>query len=989
MSNTTITVTTTYPGASEDVVKGFITRPLEASIGSADGIDYLTASSTMGSSSITAYIKLNYDPNVALANINAQVNAVLGQLPKGINSPVITKQTDATVPDLILGFTSSSMTPEQITAYLQNVLEPKVSALGGLSQILIMGQQQYAMRIWLNSYKMEALGVTPAEVQNALADNNLESTAGDMQTKNAYIPIDVTTDLHTADDFNNLIVANNNGNVIKIKDIGYAQLGAQTYDTQAYLNGKPAVFMGIFVAPGINPLAAVDKVLKNLPSMETEFPVGLHAKEVYTSTDYIKASLKEVGLSIIEAIAIVVIVIFLFLGAIRSVLIPVVAIPLSLVGVCSLMLMLGFSLNLLTLLAMVIAIGLVVDDAIVVLENIYRHIEAGQKPFEAAIYGAREIVMPIIVMTTTLAAVFAPIGFLGGLTGALFKEFAFTLAASVIISGVVALTFSPLLCSYIINHEVLEVRFVQKIDRVFHSFKERYKGWLRQALANKPILLLIGGAVLLMNVVLFMFIPTDLAPTEDQGFIGMMATGPSSSNIDYLQEFNVPLMRVISSFPGIQDVALVNGFKGQDNVTFSAIRLLPWGERKMTAMKLQPQMQKKLGSITGLKVYTFQNPALPGVQGPPIQFVLNSTESPAALYAYAEAVIQKAQKTGTFTYMDTDLKFDEPELVATIDRNKAALLNVSMQDIASAMAPMLSDNNVNYFDEDGYSFQVIPQVDDPLREDENQLDQITVQNASGQSFPLSTFVSYSFQSIPSTLNEFQQLNSVTISALLRPGVTIGQGLHVLQNVSAKILPKDVGVDYAAQSRQFMQEGDTMILAFMFALIMIYLVLSAQFESFRDPIIILVSVPMSICGALLPLFLGMATLNIYTEIGLICLVGLISKHGILMVEFANKLQEQQGYTKEAAIVEAASIRLRPILMTTFAMVFGVVPLVLASGAGSVSRFDIGIVLACGMTIGTCFTLFMVPTIYTYLSLPFSKRKKRKAPRKSRLNEDNMQ
>jgi multidrug efflux pump len=966
MSNTTITVSIAYPGASAQVVQGFITTPMEASIASANGIDYLTSQSTVGQSIITAYIRLNYDPEAALTDITGDVNAVLNQMPQGSLSPTITKQTDQSIPNLILGFTSDEMTSEQISAYVNNVFVPKVNALGGISNVVLYGYQPYSMRIWLNSYKMAKLGITPTDVSNALNQNHVLATAGQLKSEYLYIPVQANTDLHTEAEFNNLVIKNDHGNIIRISDVGRAELGSQTYDTRVFFNNKTAVFAGIQTAVNANPLTVIDTVIKNLPEIERSFPPGLKVDIVYNNTLYIKASIREVIKTICEAALIVVFIIFLFLGTIRSVFIPVITMPLSLVGSGFLMLLMGFSINLLTLLAMVLAIGLVVDDAIVVLENIYRHLEEGLDAKEAALRGAREIANPVIVMTTTLVAVYAPIGFLGGITGALFKEFAFTLAGSVLISGVIALTFSPMLCSKMINRETLQKPFTKKIDRVFEGMKNFYKKKLLQVLVYRSIGLLVASVVLASCVIFFMVTPKELAPQEDQGFIGVQGQGPTPVNLNYVARFNKQTNDIMASFPEAASTFIVDGYP-LDNNMFAGVNLKLWDQRKKTEMQINPLLQNKLAAVTGMQLFSFELPPLPGTQGLPIQFVVNSTASHQDIFPYTQELIKKAYQSGLFIFMQSDLRFDQPQLLVNIDRDKAAQLGVNMSDIATALGTMMSDAYTNFFSMGGYSYQVIPQVDDLLRERSQQLNQFYVKSqTTGEVLPLSTFVSYGSAIQPSTLNQFQQLNSVTLTGQMMPGVTMGTALNFLTTTAQQILPKEMSIDYAQASRQFIQEGNSMIFAFMFAIIIIFLVLAAQFESFRDPFIVLISVPMSICGALIPLFLGAATINIYTEIGLITLIGLISKHGILMVEFANKLQEQQKVSPHDAIVEAASIRLRPILMTTFAMVFGVIPLILAAGAGAKSRFDVGLVIASGMAIGTCFTLFMVPIMYTYIA-----------------------
>jgi multidrug efflux pump len=967
MDNTTIVVTTAYPGASAKVVQGFITTPLSQSVGSADGIDYLESTSKQGVSTVTAHIKLNFDPNAALTEITGKVNAVLAQLPAASKSPIIIKQTGDTMPGLILGFTSKTMTPEQVTAYITNVIEPKLHNVGGISQIRVWGEKKYAMRIWLNPKRMAELSVTPNQVTTALTNNNVQATPGRLKPTSMYINIATTTDLHTVAEFNNLVIKNDSGRLIRIKDIGHAQLGLEDYDTQVYYNGKKAVFAALNTAPGANPLTVVGGVLKEMPNIEKSFPPGLHAGVVYNSTTFIRISIDEVIKTIFEATAVVMLVIFLFLGAFRSVSIPVITIPLSLIGVCFLMLIMGFSLNLLTLLAMVLAIGLVVDDAIVVLENIYRHIELGATPYDAAIKGAREIANPVILMTLTLAAVFAPIGFLGGLTGALFTEFAFTLAATVIISGIVALTLSPMLCSKILDPSICEVKLVKRVDAVLNNLRDRYHRRLTKVLDYRLAVLVVAATVLVSCFFLFTGTKSELAPTEDQGFIGVIASAPNTANLNYMEKYSNAVGKAFSTFPQNKNTLTVDGVFPTSTSIFGGSVLKDWSSRSKTAMELAPLMQKKLAQIPGLNSYVFLPPSLPGISfGPGVQFVVTSTSDHKHIYPAMEALVKAAQKSGLFVFVSSTLKFDSPQLNIHINRAKAADLGISMSDIAGALNTMTGDNLVNYFSKLGYSYEVIPQMSDQNRRMAKQLDSIYVSTTSGKLVPLSTVVDYSYSVTPASLHQFQQLNAATLNAVMMPGISEGQALAFLQKTADHLLPTGMSYNYSGSLRQFVEEGDAMVYAFIFAILVIFLLLSMQFESFRDPIIILVSVPMSICGALIPLYLGAATINIYTQIGLITLVGLISKHGILMVEFANKLQETEGLSVRKAIEKASAIRLRPILMTTFAMVFGVFPLIFSHGAGSVSRHNVGLVIAFGMAIGTCFTLFVVPTMYTYLA-----------------------
>lgn len=966
LENTVITVTTAYPGASADVIQGFITSILEKSIAGADGIDYITASSSQGISTIQAYIKLNYDPDAAFTDIMSKVAEVQGQLPASSQQPTITKATGSTIALMYASFYSDEMSPQQITDYITRVVQPRLQTVSGVASVDLFGGNKFAMRIWLNPSRMAALEITAEDVINALQANNFQSAPG--KTKGEYVAYNISakTDIHDVDAFKDLIVKQSGGALVKLRDIANVELGSESYDSAVSFNGKKAIFIGINATPAANPLTVIKDIRKLFPDLEANYPPSLHSKIVYDSTKYISASLKEVITTIIEATAIVILVIFLFLGSLRSVVIPVVTIPLSLVGVCTLMLALGYSLNLLTLLAMVLAIGLVVDDAIVVVENIHRHIEEGLKPFEAALKGAREIATPVIAMTITLAAVYAPIGFMSGLTGALFKEFAFTLASSVIISGVIALTLSPMMCSKVLNAEESNHRFVHYLDQLFERLKVYYQGKLHNALNFRPVTVVFAIIVLTSCYFLYVSTPSELAPTEDQSVLFAQSSGPQYANLDYMQAFTGEFNKLFSSIPETEAYFIINGM-GDPSTAFSGIMLKPWDERSRSQQTINPELQNKVRDVAGLKTIVFPLPSLPvGGSGIPLQFIINSTSSYELIYQVSHKIEEAARKSGLFIYIDNALKFDKPEIQIEIDRSKAGQLGITMQNIGNALATSLGGNYINLFSMEGRSYEVIPQVLRRLRLNPDQIAQIYVKTASGAMVPLSTVIKIKVVAQPNNMTEFQQLNSTTFSAMLIPGKTLGDGLDFFKTQAEKLLPKGMGYDYAGQSRQYIQEGSALLYTFFFALIIIYLVLSAQFESFRDPFIILISVPMSICGALIPLNLGLTTINIYTQVGLITLIGLISKHGILMVDFANHLQVNEGLGVREAIEKAAAIRLRPILMTTGAMILGVAPLITASGAGAQSRFSIGLVIATGMFIGTLFTLFVVPTMYTFFA-----------------------
>ncbi|HDY2647453.1 TPA: efflux RND transporter permease subunit [Legionella pneumophila] len=962
MENTVITIMTGYPGADAELIAGFITTPLESAVASAEGIDYMTSSSQQGLSTITLNIKLNFDPQVAFTDVMSKVQQTLNQLPKESQQPVILKKSDSSTALMYISLDSKDMTPQQITDYATRVVQPQLQTVDGVAKADILGGQTYSMRIFMDPIKMAALNVTPADVSSVLASNNFLTAAG--STKSEYVAINVTakTDLNNVGEFERLIVKSDKGSIIRLRDIAKVELGSQNYDSSVTFNSKKAVFISITPTPTANPLTVINDARKLFPSIVREFPPSLTGTIVYDATAFIRASIHEVMETIIEAAVIVIIVIFLFLGSVRSVLIPVVTIPLSLVGVCTLMLILGYSINLLTLLAFVLAIGLVVDDAIVVVENVHRHLEEGKTPFESAIIGAREIATPVIAMTITLAAVYAPIGFMSGLTGALFKEFAFTLASAVIISGIIALTLSPMMCSKILSEEATSGKFAIFLDEFFNKLKRVYQNALHSILDTREIMLLLAGVVILMLPYLYSNTAAETAPDEDQGFFFVLATAPQYATLNYIEAFTKPFDAIYKSFPETENYFTVN-----TSQPISGMVLKPWDQRKKSQFALKQPLQNKLSKIAGLNALAIVPPPLPGGGGgPAVQFVVKTTNDFQSLMDVSNQLTEKARNSGLFIYIDNSLKFNQPQVEFSINRAKASEMGLDMRALGSTLTSALSNNYINYFNLEGRSYQVIPQLARKFRLTIEQIGQIYVNTLNGTMVPLSTVITPTEKTQPNAATHFQQLNSATIQAVMMPGKTLGQGLEFLQKAAQEVLPKGFTYDYGGQSRQFMQEGSALIFAFLFAIIVIFLVLAAQYESFRDPLIVLISVPMSICGALIPLNLGAATINIYTQVGLITLIGLISKHGILIVDFANHLQREKNLDKRAAVEEAAGIRLRPILMTTAAMVFGVIPLLIASGAGAASRFDIGLVISTGLLIGTCFTLFVVPTLYTYLA-----------------------
>lgn len=963
MENTVMVITTSYPGASARLVQGFVTTPLEKEIAGADGIDYMTSESSDGTSTINAYIKLGFDPNVAFTDIASKVQEAKTDLPREVEDPVIEKQTGSQIALMYIGFNSTVMSPGQINDYLSRVVQPKLETVDGVAQAQILGSNTFAMRIWLDTHRMAGLGVTPNDVLTALQNNNVQATAGNTKGRYVQLSINPQTDLTSVEGFKNIVLKRGkNGALVHLQDIATVELGAQDYDSTVYFNGEKAVFIGITAVPTANPLTVISHIKQLLPGITAEFPPTLQSKVVYDATKYIRSSIKEVIKTILEATTIVIIVIFLFLGSLRTVTIPIITIPLSLIGVCALMLALDYSINLLTLLAMVLAIGMVVDDAIVVVENIYRHIEEGMKPKEAALQGAREIATPIISMTFTLAAVYAPIGLMGGLTGALFKEFAFTLACAVIISGVIALTLSPMMCSKILSSEIASSRFVHFVDVQFDRMKKTYQRSLDGALNYRPVVIIFAFVVLLSCFFLYINSTHELAPEEDKGAVFVFAQGPRTASLEYIEKFTDQFNHIFRSIPSMEDYFIGNGFQGV-NTAFAGLILKPWDERKQTTSQVNEIVKKEFDALPGLQIVSFPLSPLPTTGSDiPIQFVITSINPFRVIYPVMEQLLQVAKKSGLFLFISGSLRFDNPQIQLEINRNKAAELGIGVQDIAGALATAFDGDYVNRFTVEGRSYQVIPQVFQRFRYNPQNINQIYVKTASNQLVPLSTVTNIAYEIQPNSFTHFNQLNSATLQGVMQPGHSLSEGLQFLRDQAKKIFPSGFSFDYAGQSRQLIEEGATLIYTFFFSIIFIFLVLSAQFESFRDPLVIMTSVPMAICGALLPINWGFASINIYTQIGLITLIGLITKHGILMVEFANQLRRHENLSINEAIKKAAAIRLRPVLMTTFSMILGVVPLLLASGAGAASRFDIGLVVASGMLIGTLFTLFVVPTMY---------------------------
>jgi multidrug efflux pump len=958
-----VRVTTAYIGASADLVRGFISTPLERVIASADGIEYLESSSAPSISTITAHLKLNYDTNAALTQIQAKVAQVRNDLPPEAEAPIIELETaDTQFAAMYLGFASKDLDQNQITDYLTRAVQPRLSAVSGVQRADILGDRTFAMRVWLKPDKMAALGLSASDIRDALARNNALSALG--RTKGSMVSVNLVanTDLRTPDEFRQLVVKEKDGVVVRLGEVADVVLGAENYDEDVRFNGEAATFMGIWVLPTANSLDVVARVREAVKDIQAQVPAGMKVGIPYDSTAYIQDALDEVMKTLAETLLIVIVVIFLFLGSWRAVIIPVVAIPISLIGAVFIMAVAGFTINLLTLLAIVLSVGLVVDDAIVMVENVERHIHAGKKPMQAALHAARELVGPIIAMTITLAAVYTPLAIQGGLTGALFREFAFALAGAVLVSGVVALTLSPMMGSKMLRAGDTERGYAGWINRRFETLRTAYMRRLGGTLNYRPVVLTFAALVLLLIPPFYMFSMKELAPMEDQGVVFSLIQAAPNSTIDQTKLYTQKVHDVYRSFPETDSIFQITFPNGG----FGGMVTKPWSERTKDTNQLLMEVSGPLSKIPGLRVIPLTPQALPGGGDFPVDLVIAGTVEPQQLGEIAGQLVGKAFASGKFMFADADLKYDQPQTEVVFDRDKVRSQGVDLSRAGADLATMLGGDYVNRFSIQGRSYKVIPQMKRGDRLTADQLKDVHVSGPDGQLVPLATFATLKNTTEPRELKRFQQLNAVRVQGAIPPGVSVDDALTYLETEAAKIVPRGVTLDYAGGSRQLRTEGSRFLATFLLSAILIYLVLAAQFESFRDPFIILAgSVPLAITGALMFSFLGFTTLNIYSQVGLITLVGLVAKNGILIVEFANHLQEL-GKDKLAAIVEAAGTRLRPILMTTAATVVGHMPLVFATGPGAGARNSIGIMLVSGMIIGTVFTLFVVPSIYVLVA-----------------------
>lgn len=974
--NAAITVTTIYIGADAELVRGFITVPLERAIAAADGIDFLQSSSQQGLSTITARLRMNYDATKALAEISSKVDQVRNDLPPEAQVPIINiESADSQFASAYLSFAAKNIPANEITDFLVRVAQPRLTALPGVQRADILGGSTFAMRIWLQPEAMAGFGISPGEIRHALAMNNFLSAPGSTQGAMISVNLTANTDLLTAEEFGEIVIRQSGDQRVRLRDVAKVVLGAESIDAEVAFSGENAVFMGVWVLPNANAIDVIQSVRAEIDALAGDLPAGMQARVAFDATEYINDAIREVVRTLMETLLIVIIVIFLFLGSLRAVLIPVMVIPIALIGAFFLMQVFGFTINLLTLLAIVLAVGLVVDDAIVMVENIERHVsEGGLSPFDAAIKGARELVGPIIAMSITLASVYAPIGLQGGLTGSLFREFAFTLAGAVVISGIAALTLSPMMASKLLSKRDVESGWSARIDRDFIRFRRLYGRLLARTLQYRPAVYVIWIGLSILSIVMYQMSPKELAPTEDQGVIFGIVDAPANNSLETTVAATRAAFEVFQSIPEM-DYTFQITFPGGG---FGGMIVDPWGQRERTIQEILPDVQYGLSKIPAINQFPILPPALPGGGTFPVEFVVSSTAEPEEILGFVETLQQRAARSGLFAFPPLiDTKIDLPQTRIVLDREKVAALGLNAAAVGSDISAMIGGNFVNRFNIQGRSYKVIPQIERTGRLNTDQLLAIHITGPDGELIPLAAIAHLENRTQPRQLNRFQQLNSVTLSGVaIRP---LDEALQFLEKEAATLLPQGYIIDYTGESRQLRQEDGRFLFTFMLAAVLIFLVLAAQFNSFRDPFIILLgSVPLAMFGSMIFTFLKIpnpnvaswtdgwtTTLNIYSQVGMVTLVGLIAKNGILIVTFANNLQ-REGMVKLEAIQKAARTRLRPVLMTTMATVCGHFPLVLVTGAGAAARNSIGLVLVTGMAIGTFFTLFVLPSIYMLIA-----------------------
>ena len=960
-----VTVETSYPGASAAIVETQVTKVLEDTLSGIEGIDFITSVSRQESSQITIRFQLSRDPDYAAADVRDRVGRVRGRLPDEIEEPIIQKREADAQPILHLAFFSDRHSALEITDYADRYVKDQLQTIPGVAEVRLFGQRQYSMRIWLDPERLAAFSLAPQDVEAALRRQNVEVPSGRVESLQREFTVLSETDLRTPEQFNDLIVKEANGYLVRLADVGHAELGPLDERLVVRFNGQPAIALGVIKQATANPLEVAEGVQKLLPEIRASLPEGMQVRMANDRSVFIAESIKNVYQTIGEAILLVVLIIFLFLRSVRATLIPLVTIPVSLIGAFALMYAFDFSINTLTLLALVLAIGLVVDDAIVMLENIFRHVEEGMPPVKAALLGSREISFAVIAMTITLAAVYAPIGFMTGLTGRLFTEFAWTLAGAVIVSGFVALTLSPMMCSKLLRHQANHNLFYRVIERLLNGITTGYRRLLKGALAVRPFVLLLGLAVAGTSYFLFNVMKSELAPVEDQGNIFAVFRGPEGATIEYSDAYAKKLEEIALKVPEADRVFVVTG-----NPTVSQgrviLRLTPWGERDRTQQEIAKSITPEILAVPGVVAFPSNPPPLgQGAREKPINVVIQTSRPYDELQKMVDAVMKRAEAYPGLVDLDSDLRLNSPQLDIAVDRDKAAAVGVEVDALGRTLETMLGGRQVTRFKREGEQYDVVVKIADIDRQNPDDLRRIYVRGRDNAMIPLSNLITIKETVAPKELNHFNQLRAATITAQVAPGYSFSDGLAFLEKVAQEELSSTAHLDYAGQTREFREASTNMYLVFLLALAFIYLVLAAQFESFTDPFIIMLTVPLSVTGALLALWLSGGTLNIYSQVGLVTLIGLITKHGILIVEFSNQLRSK-GMALRDAVIEAAALRLRPILMTTGAMVLGAVPLALATGAGAESRQDIGWVIVGGLLVGTLFTLFVIPVVYSYLS-----------------------
>jgi multidrug efflux pump len=960
-----ITIQTAYPGASAELIQGFISTPIQQVVSSTSGIDFVRSSSSNSISSVEVHMKLGVDPDVALTEVSTKVSSIRGELPAEAQDPIVAKSDANSFALAYYSFYSDTLSDVEVTDYLLRTIQPALSTVKGVGEAQILGGKTYSMRIWMDPVRMAAAKVSAADIVNAIGSDNYQSAAGQTRSDLVQTNVNAVTDTGDPDVLKRFVVRGSGDKTVRLGDVADIELGAEDYDSLVMFDGVPSIYIGINGTTDGNPLTTIELVTAELDKIKTSFPPGLKVAIAYDSTEFIQASIDEVILTLIQASIIVVVIIFLFLGSVRSTMVPLVTIPLSIIGVLFYMQILGYSINLLTLLAMVMAIGLLVDDAILVVENIYRHIGEGLKPLQAALVGAREIAKPVIATTIVLIVVYAPIGLLGGLTGVLFKEFAFTLVGTIIISTIIALTLSPMMCSRILKPTVANNAYARFITTFFNKLQHRYERFLADSLRTRSVTVIFVVMVLAMLIGMFQFVQTELAPDEDQGIIFVFSKAPDHSSLDYLNKYTAPYNDIFRDYEDeFESSFMANGFGGP-TVSFAGMLLKPWDQRSLTSQEIIPSIQNQLNQAPGLQSFAFNPPSLPGASGnTPVEFILKTQQSYEQLYGVVQQILAKARETGQFYFIKSDFNFSKPEIRVTVNRERAQSMGISMREIGQTLGAILAEGYVSRFNLAGRSYKIIPQARQADRENGAILGQYYVYTPQGEQVSLATLVDIEYTSVPAELVQFQQQNSAKIDAV--PSVPLSEALQTLRDITAEVAPAGYTFDYQGQSRQLIQEGSALTLTFGFAIIIVFLVLAAQYESFRDPFIILTTVPLAMFGALIPMFLWEVSMNIYSQVGLITLIGLVSKHGILIVEFANEIQIKEKLPPGQAVIKAASMRLRPILMTSFSTIIGIMPLVIASGAGAASRHAIGITIVSGFAIGTLFTLFVLPVVYTYFA-----------------------